>query len=150
MPNPMDEAFDDIMQGMRRYPGTGKPIPELKERKAPQAEDEPADWESMGKVYISGGKEVVFFPIGALALALDRRPVTIRSWEDKGWLPKPKFRGKAMGYGRRRLYTHEQVSGVVAAAERAGILASGRIPTERFVVFKGLVDPLFNKVVKHG
>lgn len=67
--------------------------------------------------FLVKGKPQKFYTIGALAAALGKKQVTIRSWEQKGWLPPPKFRTpapkgdqvpgkKAKGL---RLYTREQL-----------------------------------------
>lgn len=66
-----------------------------------------------------------FYTIGQLAKAIGRKPVTLRSWEAKGWLPVPKYRtpkpSKEQIPGRpakgNRLYSREQVLYLVAAAE---------------------------------
>jgi len=59
-----------------------------------------------------------------LASALNRKPVTIRSWEAKGWIPPASFRtpaprseqipGKAVR--GRRLYSEAQIVFIVEAA----------------------------------
>ncbi|MEU5425145.1 MerR family transcriptional regulator [Streptomyces olivoreticuli] len=64
-----------------------------------------------------------FFTIGQLSRALHRQPVTIRKWEHSGTIPAPTFilRG-ATERGNRRLYTREQVEGMVRIADEEGIL----------------------------
>lgn len=72
------------------------------------------------------GIERQFFTVGELAKALNRRPVTIRMWESKGWIPKAKYRtpapkseqipGKAVK--GRRLYSLEQVEFLLTALSR--------------------------------
>jgi hypothetical protein len=72
------------------------------------------------------GNPVKFYPIGALSLALGKTPVTIRSWEHKGWLPKARYRtpppratqipGKASK--GKRLYSREQLMFIVESYER--------------------------------
>lgn len=67
--------------------------------------------------FLVNGKVQQFYTVGTLAKALGKKPVTIRSWEAKGWLPGPSFRtpppageqipGKAVR--GRRLYTKEQL-----------------------------------------
>lgn len=63
------------------------------------------------------------YTIGALSEALGNKPVTIRSWEAKGWLPKATYRtSKPRGEqvpGKtvqgKRLYSQEQVMFLVKA-----------------------------------
>jgi hypothetical protein len=47
------------------------------------------------QVYRINGEEIRMFTIGALSKALNRKPITIRSWEHKGWIPKANFRKQA-------------------------------------------------------
>lgn len=80
------------------------------------------------KTYIINGETKVFFTIGELAKALGRRPVTIRMWESRGWLPKatyrtPKPKGVQIpdkSVQGRRLYSLEQVTFLVEAFETYG------------------------------
>lgn len=74
--------------------------------------------------YLVGGNVRKFYTIGSLAQALNRKPVTIRSWESKGWIPSASFRtpppkgeqvpGKATK--GRRLYSEAQIVFLVEAA----------------------------------
>lgn len=74
--------------------------------------------------YLVGGTPKRFYSVGALASALGRKAVTIRSWELKGWLPPATFRTppprKEQIPGKpskgRRLYTEAQVVFLVEAA----------------------------------
>lgn len=73
--------------------------------------------EVKGKLYRIKGVDVELFSIGDLACLLGKRPVTVRMWESKGWIPKANWRsptpkGQQIP-GRevkgRRLYTRAQV-----------------------------------------
>lgn len=76
--------------------------------------------------FMRDGKPENFYTIGALAQALNRSPVTVRSWEQKGWLPSPKFRTQAPKSAQlpgkavkgKRLYTEAQVVFLVEAFMR--------------------------------
>lgn len=73
--------------------------------------------------YIVEGEIRKFYTIGSLAKALGKKPVTLRSWEQKGWIPTASFRtpppsgtqlpGKATK--GRRLYSMEQLRFLVEA-----------------------------------
>jgi hypothetical protein len=73
--------------------------------------------------YLVDGTPTKFYTIGALSRALGRSPVTIRSWESKGWLPAATFRSPAPrsqqipGKPSRgsRLYSRQQVDFLVEA-----------------------------------
>jgi len=69
------------------------------------------------KELLVNGVPTKLYTVGALAVLLGKKPVTIRSWELKGWLPPPRLRtlppkgpqipGKeSKGV---RLYTHDQM-----------------------------------------
>lgn len=88
-------------------------------------------------VWMHNGQERNFYYIGTLAAALERKPVTIRSWETKGIIPMSRFREPApetaalpeKSAAGRRLYTREQIEAVRAAAVQCGVLDRAR-PTE--------------------
>lgn len=115
------------------FPG-GVPSKTVKEqRSAPEPDPSHVEvnrWDLRPRKMMFRGEEVSFYPIGALAAALHRKPVTIRSWEDKGILPKSRYRlpapkssnipGKtALG---RRIYTRGQIEAVIEAAGKYNIL----------------------------
>jgi hypothetical protein len=73
--------------------------------------------------YLVDGVPTKFYTVGALAKALGRSPVTIRSWEAKGWLPAASFRSpppksqQIPGKASRgvRLYSRPQIDFLVSA-----------------------------------
>lgn len=78
-----------------------------------------------GKFYKINGIDTEMFTIGELCKAIGRKPVTVRMWESKGWIPKANYRtpppqgeqvpGKAVK--GRRLYTRSQVEFLAHAVE---------------------------------
>jgi hypothetical protein len=78
------------------------------------------------KIYRMNGVERRFFTVGELAKALNRRPVTLRMWESKGWIPKANYRTPAPRGVQipgkptkgRRLYSLEQVEFLLDAVKR--------------------------------
>jgi hypothetical protein len=95
------------------------------ERKAIRAEE---GWDAHPKVWTNPatGESLELFYIGALAKALGRRSVTIRSWIDKGWIPKAGYvtRGRAgtRGDAGLRLWNRKQIEGMQKIAEEEGLL----------------------------
>jgi hypothetical protein len=78
-----------------------------------------------GKVFTIGGRAVELFTISDVAELLNRRPVTIRKWEEKGFIPKATYAKPGANKdprGRRRLYSREQVIALVTLADAEGIL----------------------------
>lgn len=72
------------------------------------------------------GKDTEFFTIQALADALNRSTITIRKWESKGWLPTAQYRSP--GEKQDRLYTREQIEGLLQIAREEGLMNPQRKP----------------------
>jgi len=130
------------------FPGSRHPIPRNTVKATPQGLQE-STWDAKPLRYKVGGVEKEFFTIGQLAEALNRKAVSIRRWEKEGIIPKPSFNKPSNDpRGRRRLYTREQVEGVVQIAKDEGIWDNtyAAIPkrfTERVVL-------LFKELAKHA
>jgi hypothetical protein len=81
-----------------------------------------------------------FFTISHLAAALGYSVQSIRAWEDKGALPRSPFRSprtaKPVAGGRsnkgKRLWTREQIEGIVRLARRHKVILNKRPPTQAF------------------
>lgn len=80
-------------------------------------------WLSNPRKLFLNGKEVEFFTIGELASALNRKPVTIRKWEADGIIPKATYIAPSGDKrGKRRLYTKDQILGMIQIAWEEGLL----------------------------
>lgn len=100
------------------FPGSNQPI-------TPPAGSRDLLGGREGKTFTIGGREVELFTISDLAAVLNRKPVTIRKWEEKGVIPKATYAKPGANKdlrGRRRLYSREQIEAMVTAAETEGIL----------------------------
>lgn len=119
----MGSSLLDEFKGITEfYPGTQKPIIRHPNRRQPEAPD-PDRWDAKPRILKMGGVDREFFTIGHLAQALNRRPVTIRAWEREGVIPKATIRKPSDdARGVRRLYTREQVEGLVQIAGEEGLL----------------------------
>jgi hypothetical protein len=91
------------------------------------------------KLALPDGSIKTFYTISTVARIFGRRTVTIRSWEDRGDLPRPKYRtpkprGKHLGSAPagRRLYTQEQVDYLVLLCERYNMMDHYRADWEGF------------------
>lgn len=92
------------------------------------------------KEYFLRGEPAVCYSIGSVAKVLGKSQVTIRSWEQKGWMPMPKARtaapqrptieGKAVK--GRRLYTRQQVEYLIQAFESANLGDSKKADWPKF------------------
>lgn len=106
-------------------------------------DSEPQPWEEMYELRLYGGKQMRFYPISALAAALNRSVATVRHWDENGILPPASLRTDALGpQGRRRVYTHEQIAGLQRIAEQEGLFKSNRVYVRR-TKFTSLAFELF-------
>ena len=117
------KSLNDLFGDLPDYPGKKPP----KNREAKGNDDDPFKFLHT-TMYVVRGEEMAFYTIGELAKALNRKPVTIRQWEARGYIPTPTFRtpppegtqvpGKtAKG---RRLYSRKQVELLIYAVEHFG------------------------------
>ena len=130
-------TFDDL----KDWPGKKRPVNRPAEVATPESGCYDG-WDKKPVVYIHGGVSQEFFTIGHLADALGRSPVTIRSWESKGLLPKspyrsPRPRGETLP-GRRssgkRLWTRDQIEGIIRIARDEQVIFNEKPPTRRFAI----------------
>ena len=138
-----DDLFDVGLQDTEFYPGS-------KERRSQQRQPapEPSPFDGVTpKVYTVNGTEIEFFTIGQLAAALDRKPNTLRKWENTGVIPKATFQApnpRGLDTARRRLYTRAQAEGVVRIFHEEmdnglpKLLSSTRFTERVFALFKEL------------
>ena len=123
----IDKEFADLDV---YYPGSKR-----KRREKPVIEKKiKADWDANPTLRtLPNGKDVEFFQIGSLALALGRPLITLRAWMKEGYLPASPYRlpSKIDKNGKelqgRRLYTRPMIEAAVEAFTRAGLLDSKRV-----------------------
>jgi hypothetical protein len=137
------EGFSDLDYPGRRPPknrGTAPPPP-------------PVEWDAKPLYYNVEGKKQEFFIIGHLAKALGYSVQSIRAWEDKGLLPRSPYRSPRtaapVAGGRsdkgKRLWTREQIEGILALANKHKVILNKKPPTREFardvaVFFNSLVN----------
>lgn len=120
VPDPAATAVDSEEDLL--YPGSKNVRRGLKEQEqAPEPEADPV-WDERPRVYTVKGAEKEFFTISALAHALRREPVSMRKWEEKGYLPSARYRAPGKGKKRDRLYTRAQIEGLVKIAKAEGLM----------------------------
>jgi hypothetical protein len=146
----IEQDFAEI--GEAFYPGSTKPIVRHQNRNGlhTKAATSAADWDHKPRKYTVGGVETEFFTLGQLAKALSRQPVTIRKWEREGVIPKSTFQSPGKDddpRGRRRLYTREQVEGIVRIAHEEGVLVSHQKPIKG-TQFTARVIDLFKRLAE--
>lgn len=140
----MGDPYAKFMELQEKdFPGR---LPPVNRKNGDPEKDDSVDvqWDAKPVVYNYGGHAREFFTIGHLATALGRSPVTIRSWENKGVLPKSPFRspspktsaiqgGKPKG---KRLWTRSQIEGLLSIAAEEGCIVDEKQspPTTNFTL----------------
>lgn len=112
----MEDFYPGSKKTRKIYDGSDPDMPVL---------PEPAQELDLGrsKNYLVGNKVVELFPIGAVARALNRKPVTVRKWETEGIIPNSPYMMKSHDTrGQRRLYSRQQIETLRAVAEEEGVL----------------------------
>lgn len=130
--DPLLDRFSDL----RPFPGKREPV----NRSAPAVDTSPQVWDEKPTFYTYKGVSTEFFTISNLAVALGRKPVTIRSWENKGLLPKSPYRSPRPQRGSipgkevkgRRLWTRPQIEGIMKIAREEQVIFNGKPPTPAF------------------
>ena len=138
--------FDDL-----DYPGRRKPV----NRVTPQEQNAPvSDWSDKPLTYMVNGETQEFFTIGHLAKALGYSVQSIRAWENSRLLPRSRYRTpsprKADQPGHlvkgRRLWTRQQIEGILRIAAEEGVILNKKPPTPRFAARVGeLFTSLLNE-----
>ena len=144
-PDPVDELFGDLMDNpesdeVQDYPGRRKPANRPDKSKATDTVTPP--WDDHPLMLVHKGQVREWFTIGHLAAALGRKTVTIRSWEQKGRMPQTPFRtapprgSNLPTAAGRRLWTREQIEGIVQIATEEKVIVDMRQspPTDRFAL----------------
>lgn len=113
------------------YPGSAKKIVRHPNRAAGQAPKPMPKKRNLleglkPRNYTINGVETEFFTVGDLGRALGgRKSVTMRKWEIEGILPPTTFRAPSLDdRAKHRLYTREQVEGIILIAEEEGVLTA--------------------------
>jgi hypothetical protein len=144
----LDQEFAQI--GEQFYPGSTRPIVRHPNRLHTKAAPSAADWDAKPRKYVVAGVETEFYTLGNLARALGRQSVTIRKWEREGIIPKSTYQSPGRDddpRGRRRLYTREQIEGIVRIAHEEGVLVSHQKPLKATNFTVRVVD-LFKRLAE--
>jgi hypothetical protein len=127
MSDEIDRLFEELDT---YYPGSKR---KRKEKVIKEADPEAA-WDSKPiKKKLPNGNEVELFTIGAMANALGRPVITIRTWIKEGYLPASPYRLPAKknkngeDHQGRRLYSRAMVEKTVSLFHSAGLLHTKRV-----------------------
>jgi hypothetical protein len=127
----MTDKIDTFLSDLDDYYPNSKRKRRVKEDKVNKKD---SDWTiNPIKKTLPNGRDMEFYTIGALAVALGRPLVTIRYWMKEGYLPAPSYRlgDKTDATGKeikgRRLYSRAQIDVAVKLFEKAGALGITRL-----------------------
>jgi len=127
----MTDKIDNFLSDLDDYYPNSKRKRRVKEEKVNKKD---SDWTiNPIKKTLPNGRDMEFYTIGALAVALGRPLVTIRYWMKEGYLPAPSYRlgDKTDATGKeikgRRLYSRAQIDVAVELFGKAGFLNKTRI-----------------------
>ena len=113
-------------EGMQEfYPGTSRRR-KTYSKPADVVTDDPTEILDLGKakLVLVNGQPQELYPLGAVARALNRQPVTVRKWESEGVIPRSPFILPSHDpRGQRRLYSKDQIMALRRVAEEEGLLS---------------------------
>ncbi len=130
-----EEEILRAFEGLDTVPGSKKPrreeTPKSIARKK-QILGESNGWDETPIVKIFKGVETELFTVSALAQALDKKIVTIRLWERKGYIPIAPFRLRSKSLNGQkvngnRVYTRELIEICIEEFAKRGLLGSARV-----------------------
>lgn len=127
-----DDEIEAAFADLEYVPGSKRKRRELDPKVSRRKNGESNGWDANPIIKTLGGKESEVFTIGALAQALEKTIVTIRSWERKGYIPRAPYRLRAKTLGGKktggnRVYTRALIESAVDEFSRRGLLGSARI-----------------------
>lgn len=122
-------TYDEEVEALAEefYPGSKRKIDHSEDADDPKVITD--GWDAKPRMYKRNGVDTEFFTVGHLAVAMNRKPLTIRQWERKGIIPKSTYQRAGRNgsqHGRRRLYTRAQVEGMIKIASEEGLLTNDR------------------------
>jgi hypothetical protein len=130
-----DEEILKAFDGLEFIPGSKKKRREdnpVAEKKRKQAVGESNGWDENPIVKRIGNRETEVFTISALAQALDKKIVTIRLWEKRGYIPGAPYRLRSKQLNGtkvngNRVYTRPLIEIAIEEFARRGLLGSARV-----------------------
>lgn len=131
-------SAEDVLrsfEGLDRAPGSKsarRPDNVTAAKNRQKAFQEPTGWDQSPIIRSVRGVETSLFSIGALALALEKSVVTIRSWEKRGYIPAAPYRLKAKTLqGKQvngnRVYTRILIEIAIEEFSSRNLLGAARV-----------------------
>lgn len=130
-----EEEILRAFEGLDTVPGSRQPRrsdnPKAQQKRA-QAFGESNGWDENPIVKTLNGVEMELFTVGALATALQKKIVTIRLWEQKGYIPIAPYRLRSKTLNGKkvngnRVYTRELIEITMEEFAKRNLLGSARV-----------------------
>jgi hypothetical protein len=130
-----EEDILKAFEGLDRLPGSKQKRREstpAADKKRKQAFGGTNGWDENPVIKVVKGVETELFTVGALAAALEKKIVTIRMWEKKGYIPGAPYRLRSkIVQGKKvngnRVYTRELIEILIEEFSRRGLLGTARV-----------------------
>lgn len=130
-----EEEILKAFEGLDRAPGSKQARREstpVADKRRKQAFGESNGWDENPIIKLIKGVETELFTVGALALALDKKIVTIRLWEKKGYIPLAPYRLRSKNLNGKkvlgnRVYTRELIEIAIEEFGKRNLLNAPRV-----------------------
>jgi hypothetical protein len=127
-----EDEIEKAFAGLQYKPGSKQKRREVNPKAPRKKSYEEHSWDADPIIKTLGGKEVEVFTIGALAKALEKSIISIRSWEKKGYIPRAPYRLRSKSLngqkvGGNRVYTRALIEIAVEEFSRRGLLGNARV-----------------------
>lgn len=130
-----EEDILKAFEGLDRLPGSKQKRREstpVADKRRKQAFGGTNGWDENPVIKVVKGVETELFTVGALAAALEKKIVTIRMWEKKGYIPGAPYRLRSkIVQGKKvngnRVYTRELIEIIIEEFARRGLLGTARV-----------------------
>lgn len=130
-----DEEILKAFEGLERVPGSKQKRREstpVADKRRKQAFGESNGWDENPIIKSLKGVETEVFTVSALALALDKKIVTIRLWEKKGYIPIAPYRLRSKSLNGKkvngnRVYTRELIEIAIEEFAKRNLLGTARV-----------------------
>jgi hypothetical protein len=130
-----EEDILKAFEGLDRLPGSKQKRREstpVADKRRKQAFGGTNGWDESPIIKVVKGVETELFTVGALAAALEKKIVTIRMWEKKGYIPGAPYRLRSkIVQGKKvngnRVYTRELIEILIEEFSRRGLLGTARV-----------------------
>lgn len=130
-----EEEILKAFEGLDRAPGSKQARREstpVADKRRKQALGESNGWDENPIIKLIKGVETELFTVGALALALDKKIVTIRLWEKKGYIPLAPYRLRSKNLNGKkvlgnRVYTRELIEIAIEEFGKRNLLNAPRV-----------------------